>query len=136
LPARDEADEIAGMMLVQLLTQRGVNARVVSAKSLSGEMIDQVAAESAAIVCVSALPPFAAMHARYLCKRLRPRFPQLKLIVGLWQTGDVTKKSQDRLTATGIDRLVTTLSEAADDLERLSQNKTAGQSSIAPVNAA
>ncbi len=72
-------------------------------------MIEQVTAESIAIVCVSALPPLAATHARYLCKRLRPKFPQLKLIVGLWQTGGITKKTQDRLTATGIDKLVTTL---------------------------
>ena len=136
LPARDEADEIAGMMLVQLLTQRGVSARVVSTKSLSGEMIEQVAGESAVVVCVSALPPFAALHARYLCKRLRPRFPQLELIVGLWQTGGVTKKTQDRLTATGIDKLVTSLSDAAKELEHLSQNTTVGQSDRTPVSAA
>jgi predicted PurR-regulated permease PerM len=136
LPARDEADEIAGLMLVQLLEQRGVSARVVSTQSLSGEMIEQVAAESAAIVCVSALPPFAATHARYLCKRLRPKFPRLQLIVGLWQTGGIAKKTQNRLTAIGIDKLVTTLSEAAGDLERLSQNALVAQSSSAPVGAA
>ena len=116
LPARDEADEIAGLMLVQLLEQRGVPAHVASTQTLSGEMIEQVTAESITIVCVSALPPLAATHARYLCKRLLPKFPQLRLIVGLWQTGDITKKTQERLNATGIDRLVTTLSEAASEL--------------------
>ena len=65
------------------------------------------------------------MHARYLCKRLRPKFPQLRLIVGLWQTGSITKKTQERLTATGIDKLVTTLSEAVSELSRLSQNTLA-----------
>ncbi len=134
LPARDDADEIAGLMLVQLLEQRGINARVASPKTLSGEMIEQVEAESAAIVCVSALPPFAAMHARYLSKRLRPRFPQLKIIVGLWQTTGVTAKTQDRLTATGIDKLVTTLSEAASELERLSQNARIAQGNDAPAS--
>jgi hypothetical protein len=99
-------------------------------------MIEQVAAESAAIVCVSALPPFAATHARYLCKRLRPKFPRLQLIVGLWQTRGITKKTRDRLTAIGIDKLVTTLSEAADDLARLSHNALIPQSSSAPVSAA
>ena len=125
LPARDEADEIAGLMLTQLLEQRGVTVRVASTHILSGEMMEQIAAESIQIVCISALPPMAAAHARYLSKRLRPKFPQLRLIVGLWQTGSITKKTHERLTATGIDKLVTTLSEAVSELSRLSQNTLA-----------
>jgi hypothetical protein len=136
LPARDEADEIAGLMLVQLLAQRGISARVLSTQILSGEMIEDVAAEASAVVCVSALPPFASMHARYLCKRLRPKFPQLQLIVGLWQTGSIIKKTQDRLMAIGVDKLVTTLSEAVDDLERLSQNAKNAPNTRAPTSAA
>lgn len=135
LPARDEADEIAGLMLAQLLERRGVSARVASTQTLSGEMIERVTAESIAIVCISALPPLAVTHARVLCKRLRPSFPQLKLIVGLWQTGGLTTKTQQRLTAIGIDKLVTTLSEAANELEHLSQNAVAGQVGDVSANA-
>ncbi len=122
LPARDEADEIAGLMLVQLLCQRGVAARVLSAVTLSGEMLEQVAAESASVVCVSALPPFAATHARYLCKRLRPKFPNLRIVVGIWQTAGIGEKTQERLKAIGIDAMATTLNGAVEHLERLSQN--------------
>ena len=122
-------------MLAQLLAQRGVSARVASAETLSGEMLGRVAAESIAIVCISALPPLAATHARFLCKRLRLKLPQLKLIVGLWQTGGLSAKTHDRLTAIGIDKLVTTLSEAASELERLSQNAVVGQVSDVTANA-
>ena len=124
LPARDEADEIVGLMLTQLLEQREL-PRVASTHILSGEMMEQIAVESIQIVCISALPPMAAAHARYLSKRLRPKFPQLRLIVGLWQTGSITKKTHERVTATGIDKLVTTLSEAVSELSRLSQNTLA-----------
>src|SRR4029079_6973572 len=134
LPARDEADEIAGLMLAQLLEQRGVNARVASTQTLSGEMLEQVSAESISVVCISALPPLAAAHARYLCKRLPPKFPELKLIVGVWQTGGISTKTKDRLVATGIDKLVTTLSEASSELERISQNAVAGQPSDIAVD--
>ena len=109
LPARDEADEIAGLMLVQLLCQRGVAARVLSAVTLSGEMLEQVDADSTSVVCVSALPPFAAIHLRYLCKRLRPRFPHLRIVVGIWQTAGVGEKTQERLKVIGIDAMATTL---------------------------
>jgi hypothetical protein len=126
LPARDEADELAGMMLIQLLCQRGVGARVVSNRALSGEMIEQVHAESSAAVCISALPPFASTHARYLCKRLKPRFPQVRIVVGLWQQGSIVAKTQERLSATGIDKVVTTLADAVIELERLSRNAVVG----------
>lgn len=133
LPARGEADKVAGLMLAQLLEQRGINASVVSSEAVSGEMLVQVPAESISGVCVSALPPLATTHVRSLCNRLRPQFPRLKLIVGLWQTGGVTAKMQERLIATGINKLVTTLSEAASELERHVQIADAGQESDATV---
>lgn len=127
LPARDEADEIVGVMLAQLLKQCGVSMQVASVQTLSGEMIQRIKAESVGIVCISALPPLAVTHARYLCKRLRPKFPQLKLVVGIWQLGGIKKKSQDRLSATGIDKVVTTLSGAISELQRLSQTAVVEQ---------
>ena len=90
----------------------GIHLVLVSVQSLAGEMLAQVADEAPSVVCVSALPPLAATHARYLCKRLRPKFPQLKIVVGLWQTSGSTKKAQARLEEIGIDRFVTTLAEA------------------------
>jgi len=122
LPARDEADEIVGMMLVQLLEQRGVGAQVLSTKTLSSEMLSEVEAKFVNIVCISALPPFAATHARYLCKRLRPKFPALKITVGLWRT-DASAKSRDRLSLAGADHLAATLSEAAAMLSALAASQ-------------
>jgi hypothetical protein len=116
LPARDEADEITGIMLGQLLEARGIQVMVVSTQSLSGEMLLQVTETQPAVVCVSALPPLAATHARYLSKRLRPKFPTLKIVVGLWQTKGVSKKAETRLLETGIDQVVTTLAEATEQL--------------------
>jgi hypothetical protein len=47
------------------------------------------------VVCISATPPGAMMHARYLCRQLRRRFPKVKLIVGLWDfSGDLSKVSE------------------------------------------
>jgi predicted PurR-regulated permease PerM len=122
LPARDEADEIAGMMLAQLLEARGVKAAVLSTRTLVGEMLTDVVEQGAGVVCVSALPPLAARHASYLCKRLRPKFPKLAIVVGLWQMGGGTKKAEERLAATGIDKFVTTLAEATEQLAQLASS--------------
>jgi len=122
LPARDEADEIAGMMLAQLLEARGVKSLVLPTKALVGEMLTEVSDQGAGVVCVSALPPFAARHASYLCKRLRPKFPKLSIVVGLWQTAGRTKKAEERLAATGIDKFVTTLAEGVEQLANLASS--------------
>src|SRR5205085_2284424 len=84
LPARDPADEIASMILTQALEHEGYCARYVSVEKLTSEYLDIVDQEHAQIVVISALPPAAVTHARYLVKRLRSRFPDLKIIVGLW----------------------------------------------------
>ncbi len=57
LPARDEADEIAGTMLAQLLADEGVRRRGVSVTSLASEMVDLVEQRKADVVCISAMPP-------------------------------------------------------------------------------
>ncbi len=86
IPANDEADEMGALMLSQLLAQRGIEAEVVSYKTLAGEVLEIVKQRRARLVCVSAVPPHALRHARYLCKRLRGRFPDLKIFAGVWHS--------------------------------------------------
>jgi hypothetical protein len=119
VPARDEADEIVGTMLVQLLAARGIEAQVMSIKSLASEAVDKIREQSPDVVCISALPPGAVTHARYLAKRLRPPFPELKIIVGLWQESGNSKKVEERLRATGIDHFVTELSAAVEEIGKM-----------------
>ena len=71
LPARDEADELAGLMLVQLLRLRGFFAESVSHEVLSGEMLELIEKNKADVVVVSVLPPTATSDARYLTRRLQ-----------------------------------------------------------------
>lgn len=80
IPARDEADEIAAAMIGEILERRGINARVLSSEYLAGEAVDHLDREKAVVACVAAVPPLGYMHARYLCRRLRGVFPNLKLV--------------------------------------------------------
>jgi len=119
-PARDEADEIAGLMVAQIARGRGLDVRVLSTTNLAAEVIEQIDVHTAPIVCVSALPPQAATHARYLSKRLRSRFPKLKVVVALWESGGSTRRARDRLADAGVDKFVTSLGDAVDLLESYS----------------
>lgn len=119
LPARDEADELVGMMFCQLLQQAGCAASYLAIGTVN-DMLEQVAKGGFRIACVSALPPFAVGQARSLCKRLRARFPELKIMLGLWKFPGGVLKAQARVGAGCADGIATSLSEGLLQTQMLS----------------
>lgn len=119
LPARDEADEIVGRMLSQLLQRSGFSARSVPVGAFS-DTLSGVSKLEADIVCLSALPPSAVSQARLLCKRLRIRFPHLKLVLALWNFEGGIARAETRVGPSCADRLATTLAEAIAQVRQLS----------------
>lgn len=115
VPARDEADEIAGTMLAQLLEKNGVRASCVPLQR-HAEMISRVMLARPDLVCISALPPFALLHARALYHKLRAQSPGTKIIVGLWNyPGDIERIGARLQLAEG-SRMAVTLSEIVNEL--------------------
>jgi hypothetical protein len=121
IPARDDADELVGMMLADLLRQAGNNSTCIAIGAVD-DMLAQVQLGGFQIVCISALPPFAVGQARSLCKRLRARFPDQVIIVGLWQFAGGVPKAQERIGPSCIDAVATSLSEALLQIRRLAQS--------------
>ncbi len=121
VPARDEADELVGMMLTQLLHKAGSEDARYLAINTVDNMLDQVERGGFAIACVSALPPFAVGQARSLCKRLHARLPQLTILVGLWGFSGGLPKAQERVGPASPDAVATSLPDAMLQLRRLAE---------------
>jgi predicted PurR-regulated permease PerM len=119
LPARSEADEIAAMMLAHILETKNRVVQAVSVSSLASEMAEHVERHKADVVCVSATPPGAMMHARYLCKQLRRRFPKVNLVVGLWDMNGDLSKATERIGNGAT--VVATLADAQEQIRLLTQ---------------
>jgi hypothetical protein len=131
LPAHDEADEIVGLMLAQLLEFNNYCGTAVSQSALAGEMIEVVQTKNAHAVCVSALPPAAVAHSRYLCKRLHLKLPEMKMVVGLWGWSGDLKRAKDRVACEGSVNLVTTLAQALDEIEQVTHAVVVQQQEMA-----
>ncbi|HKO68568.1 MAG TPA: AI-2E family transporter [Burkholderiaceae bacterium] len=116
VPARDEADEIVGAMLQRRLTARNVSAELLTTDVLKSEVLERVAELAPQSVYISALPPAAVLHASFFCKRLRPRFPDLKIVVGLWHADGGLEKGRARLVAAGASEVVATLKDSIEKL--------------------
>lgn len=108
IPARDEADEIVGMLVARALERHGITARSI-AIGTTAEMLSQVAELKPAVVCLSALPPFAVDHARALYLKLRAQFPGLEMVVCLWHYDGDLQKVLARLKLANGHALFTTL---------------------------
>jgi hypothetical protein len=115
LPARSEADEIASLSLAQVLEASGCLVQAGSVASLTSA-VDLVEQHRPDVVCISATPPAAVMHGRYLCKRLRGRFPTLNFVVGLWDARGDLNKATERIGCAAT--VVATLADARDYIHR------------------
>jgi len=127
LPANDESDEIAATMLGQLLELRGYCAVVVSVTQLASEMIETVQNAKADVVCISALPPAAVTHSRYLCKRLHGKLPEIEMLVGLWNSGTDLKRARERISAVRSVQVASTFTQAIEQINQMAQPKIMNQ---------
>ena len=132
-PARDEADALGLMMLQQLLDPSRWEVEIVSPHLLVSEALLLVETRTPAAVCIGALPSGGlAAHTRHLCKRLRARFPELKILVGRWG-GETSSDAVNHLVqASGADHIGTTLVETREQIQQVSHLDPVSLSDAAP----
>jgi|RhiMetdeSRZDD1v2_1073273.scaffolds.fasta_scaffold73326_2 predicted PurR-regulated permease PerM len=117
-PAQDEADELALLMFRQLLDSTKYELEIMSDAMLTAEVVAVIGEKNPAMICIAAVPPGGLAQTRYLCKRLRARFPNLKIAVGRWGIGSEDSNS---IVLAGADRVGTTMIETREQMIQLSQ---------------
>jgi predicted PurR-regulated permease PerM len=120
LPARDEGDEIVGMMLAQLSNRAGYNAQAVVPASVE-DMMEEASEQHCEVIYISALPPYGVYNTRRLYKKLRVRFPKSRIGVGLWGFGGNLEVMRTRLGIVEADMIVSTLSDAINQVPSLAE---------------
>lgn len=115
-PAHDEADEIAAAMLAQLLEQAGYATVAFPLDSTPQGMVGLVEPAVNDICCISAVPPFAFSHAKTLSRQLRTKFPEAKILIGVWGFSGEIERALKRFQPAPPDKLVGSLADALDYL--------------------
>lgn len=126
LPAADATDELAARLLAHALPPHHFSVEVLSCASLKAELLQQVTQARPDVIFVSAMPPGALLHARYLCAKLRSHFTGASIVVGLWDAQGDLQKATARLTAAGADKIVNCATAAIEELECLRQLRVQG----------
>lgn len=120
-PAGDEADEVALEMFQRLLDPKVCELEILSLNRLVSEVVSHVEGDRPAIICIAGLPPGGVAHTRLLCKRLRARFPQMKIVVARWGQRSGVDAMREQILAAGADHFGTSLEETATQLVQLAQ---------------
>jgi predicted PurR-regulated permease PerM len=131
IPASDEADELVGMMLAQLLEHLGCDVHYLPVDSRA-KLLSALVTYAPQVAIVSALPPFAVGQARSLCKWLRVQQLGLKIGVGLWNFEGGVAKAQDRVGPGVADMVATSLHQA---ISLLVANRDRSGNEIPPTDA-
>jgi len=85
---------------------------------LTAEVLEHVSESEPGLVCIGSLPPGSAAHARYLCKRLRSRLPESRILVGRWGA-KVDPALETQLKEAGADMVESNLLETCRTMRAL-----------------
>ena len=83
-PSHHRADEVTLHVLAEALSPLGVKTAVMTTRQLPADVEAAVARDKPAFLVIAVMPPGGLPQTRYLCQRLRKKFPDLHILVGFW----------------------------------------------------
>jgi GAF domain-containing protein len=113
-----EIDAFAGEMLAHALTLEGIAASFQPPASVNADYLAKLDLKGADIVCLSYVMTNPVISARHACRRLRRRWPNVRIVLALWSAPPELLESKS-LEALEIDAVVTSVQEAVRRIQRL-----------------
>jgi hypothetical protein len=107
--ANGVGDEIALTMLAHLLDDLPITIEISRTRMLAADVVAAIQEKNCSVVCIADLPPSASSKTRYLVRRLRAAFPDLRVVVGRWAPPALADESTEVLREAGATHVGTTL---------------------------
>jgi predicted PurR-regulated permease PerM len=117
--ANGVADEVALTMLGHLVEDLPFTLEITRTRMLAADVIALIEERKCSIVCIADLPPSPFSKTRYLVKRLRAAFPDLRIVVGRWAPPALADESTQILRDAGASHVDSTLIETRTYLATL-----------------
>ena len=115
--AKWEVDTLAARMLAHALSDAGLSADHVAAGVANAAEFAALDLQGAQTVCLSHFSAEPQTQARYLCRRLRRRWPDLHIVLALWNAPPALLEQADH-AALGANAVVTSIDEALMHIEQ------------------
>ncbi|MEP6715811.1 MAG: AI-2E family transporter [Terriglobia bacterium] len=121
IPAHDAADEIAAAMCAHFLNQEKFPAIAFPVTESPGQLMKTLAVQPDDIVCISAVPPFAAGNARKVARDIRENGSNPLIIAALWTYNSSSEARLERLRKSLSLLVATSLSEVVAQVREIDQ---------------
>jgi predicted PurR-regulated permease PerM len=118
-PAHHRSEELVIEMLAGILKPLGCNVAEASTRLLPSDIESWIERDKPSILFIAALPPGGIVQARYLCRRLRRKFPELRIVVGYWGRARNFDALLIRLRAAGANYVTTSLLQTRSQIAAL-----------------
>jgi predicted PurR-regulated permease PerM len=118
-PAHHAAEELSLQLLAQLLRAEGYHLEVLSARILPSEIEARLEHEKPDLVFIAVLPPGGVAQACRLCKRLKQRAHDVRIIVGYWGRPAQLDKLLIRLRSAGASYVTTSFTQSRSQIRSL-----------------
>ena len=133
IAGRGPLDDTATAMLAQLLNKHGLGARTAPHSVVGRGGVNTLDGGEIAMVCLCYLEiDGGPSHLRYALRRVRQRLPGVKLMVGLWPTGEAVLHDERLRQAIGADFTAATLTDAVNLCLREAESSPPSVKAAAP----
>src|SRR5262249_25587610 len=116
---RDRADEVALGMLEDLIPSAHYRIENVGVRLLTSEVTELASERHPAVLYIGSVGPGGVSHIRHLCKRVRRRCPDLKLVAGHWALDEDSDERRALIAEACVDRVALSMLESQRHLEEL-----------------
>ena len=123
IAGRSALDEAAAAMLAHMLECEGIGARHLPASAITPQDIGSLDLAGAEVVCLSYLEPTPQAYARFVCRRLKRRAPQVKVVLGLWNLAPEAGATDRIAAAAGAEASAATLIDAVRRVEGMASQE-------------
>ncbi|MBS0529789.1 MAG: AI-2E family transporter [Proteobacteria bacterium] len=127
-----EVDTIAARMLGNALRHEGVAAASRPAASINAEYVANLDLEGVEMVCLSYFSPEPVIPARHFCRRLRRKWPNLKIMLALWNARD-DLLADEAIKRLGADEVATSITEAVQRIQQMLLPDGEPEYKLAPI---
>lgn len=133
--ARWEVDTLAARMLAHALSLEHLPAEHRPAATVSADYIARLDLKGASVVLLSYFSPDPKIAARHFCRRLRRRWPDVQIILGLWNA-PADLLGEQACKELGADAVVTSVNEAVIQIVALTGGQLAEgyQAALVPAD--
>lgn len=110
-PSHHRSEELAVRMLEMVLRGTGSQVEAVTTRTLPADVEARIESRKVTLLFVAVIPPGGLPQCRYLCRRMRRRFPDLPIIVGYLGKARHFDKLLIKLRAAGASYVSTSIAQ-------------------------